>query len=316
MIMGYHETKENPMKRLIVILIAVTCIFGLVVFVPHSPFAVIVETPTRLSTPEYTSVAALTKATPTAAYTVTPAGLAESTPTPYAGTPAGIQVTYQGVSFEIPAGLASNADGATMPASAGPLDPAPEFIQFTIKGYPFTDPNGYYHPRVRVYPVMEYVAISSWAAESLKRLQNVLDNPSGPMTNDVLPNVPYMGSAAQLYAAQVKQIAFKDGKGVRMISSYAQFPAPISQGSSFYHYEGLTQDGKYYVVVEMPVVLPVYADSSNPGEFGITYERKDWSQMDPYYLAVTDLLNQASPEGFNPMLGQLDALVASLEVKP
>jgi hypothetical protein len=307
------------MKSLIVILIAIACIFGLVLFVPHSPFAVTVETPTRISTTEATSTAVLAKIAPTALSTarpVTPTRVAESTLTLDAGTPPGIHVSYQGVSFEIPAGLASNADGAAMPAGAGPLDPAPEFIQFTINGYPFNDPNGYYHPRVRVYPVKEYVAISSWAAESLKHLENVLDNPSGPMTNDVLPNVPYMGSAAQLYAAQVKQIAFKDGNGVRMISSYAQFPAPISQYSSFYHYEGLTQDGMYFVVVEMPVVLPVYADSSNPGEFGITYERKDWSQMGPYYLAVTDLLNQASPEGFNPMLGQLDALVASILVQP
>jgi hypothetical protein len=142
----------------------------------------------------------------------------------------------------------------------------------------------------------------------------MLEDPSAPVTNDSLPNVPYMGSAAQLYGAQVKQLAFKNGNGVRMISAYAQYPAPISQRSSFYHFEGLTQDGKYVVVVEMPVVLPVYADESNPGENGITYLQQDWSVMGPYYQSVTDLLDNASPDGFNPLLSLLDGLVQSITV--
>lgn len=230
-------------------------------------------------------------------------------------TPAGNRVAYQNISFDIPVSLSSRAFGATVAGSPGPVDPAPEYVQFTFNGYPFNQSGGNYAPQIRVYSAQEYAAVSSWATESLKRLTRILDDPSSPMTNDTLPNVPYMGAATQLYAAQVKQIAFQNGNGVRMISSYAQYPAAISQFSSFYHYEGLTQDRLYWVVVEMPVVLPVYADESNPGEFGITYERKDWSEMGPYYQAVTDLLNRSDEASFTPALSQLDALVQSITVQ-
>ena len=235
--------------------------------------------------------------------------------------PGDLQVGYDKLFFSIPAGLASGAEGVTGPAVTSEpgfysAADAPAFTQLTLLGYPFHFPDGVYQPEVRVYPAAEYAKVSLWAAESLKRLQSVLANPGTPLTNDTLPNVAFRGSAGQLYAAQVKMLPFMNGKGVRMISAYAQFPAAVSQYDSFYHYEGLTQDGKYYVIVEMPVVLPVYSDGSNPGENGITYpaDRVNPDEMVAYYKATTDLLNNANTDGFNPTLGQLDALVQSISV--
>ncbi len=275
------------MKRsLSLTLIAAALIVGLTLFLPHSFFKVNLETPT----PQVETVL----------------------PTPT--EPQDIPFAYQNISFTIPVGLADGAQAASLPAEPGPLSPAPEFVEIKLTGYPFPDPNGMYQPRIRIYPAAEYAKVSLWAAESLNRLQSALVDPVTPLTNDILPNVPYMGSAAQLYAAQVKELPFQSGNGLRMISSYAQYPAPIGRYSSFYHYEGLTQDGKYYVVAEMPVNLPVWADESNLGEFGITYNRQEWLYMQSYYQSVTELLNQADAEGFNPMLGQLDRLVQSITV--
>ncbi len=274
------------MKRsLLFTLLLAALVLGLASFLPHSLFQVELATPT-------------------------PDLPAEATPT----EPQDIPVTFQNISFVIPTGLASGAEAVSMPAGEGPLNPSPAFVEFKLNEYVFPDPNGIYQPRIRIYPAAEYAKVSGWASESLNRLQSTLVDRSTPWTNDILPNVPYMGSAAQLYAAQVKELQFKSGNGLRMISSYAQYPAPVSQYGSFYHYEGLTLDGKYYVVVEMPVTLPVYSDESNPGEFGITYLRQDWLYMQSYYQAMSELLNKASSEGFNPMLDQLDKLVQSIKV--
>ena len=279
------------MKRLLFLtLIAVILILGLTQLLPHSLFRIGLGTPTPLSTSAETTA-----------------------PTPT--EPQDIPIDYQNISFVIPVGLAGGAEAASMPAGEGPLDPSPAFVEFKLNGYPYADPNGTYQPRVRVYPAVDYSKVSGWAAESLNRLQSLLVDHITPLTNDTLPNVPYMGASAQLYAAQVKELPFKSGNGVRMISAYAQYPAPISQHSSFYHYEGLTQDGKYYVVVEMPVTLPVYSDESNPGEFGITYTRQDWLYIQAYYQAVTELLNKADSASFNPILDQIDRLVESITVE-
>ena len=279
------------MKRIIILtLIVVALILGLTQLLPHSLFRMELGTPTPVSTSAET-----TKPTPT--------------------EPQDFPISFQNISFIVPVGLASGAKAASMPAGEGPLDPSPAFVEFKLDGFLYADPTGTYQPRVRVYPADEYAKVSGWTAENLNRLQSLLVDKTTPLTNDILPNVPYMGASAQLYAAQVKELPFKSGNGVRMISAYAQYPAPIGQNSSFYHYEGLTQDGKYYLVVEMPVTLPVYSDESNPGEFGITYTRQDWLYMQVYYQAVTELLNKADSAGFNPILDQIDKMVESITVE-
>jgi hypothetical protein len=305
------------MKRLMIILIAAAFIVGLAWLAPHSLFNVTLETPTPLL--PATIDAAVSNSTPESL------SLSES-----------ISVAYENVSLSIPAGLGSGADGETVqvPNDIGPWGVSPDYIRFTLKGYPFPAPNAYYQPEVRIYPAAEYAQVNGWAAESLKRLQFVLANPSMSLASEMapngalanppterpensLPNVPFMGSAAQVYAAQAKRLSFVSGNGVRMISAYAQYAAPITQRDSFYHYEGLTQDGKYFVVVTMPVVLPVYSDDTNPGENGITYPSNDMGNtaaLDAYYKGMIGLLDVSSPEGFNPMLTQLDALVQSITV--
>jgi len=275
------------MKRsLSLTLLAAALIVGLAWFLPHSFFKLELETPTP------------------------PVETVLPTPT----EPQDLPVAYQDISFVIPVGVATGAEATSLPADDGPVAASPAFVEFKLNGYAFPDPNQLSQPRIRIYPAAEYASRNIWAAESLNRLQSALVDHVTPLTNDVLPNLAYHFGAAQLYAAQVKELSFQSGDGLRMISSYAQYPAPIGRYGSFYHYAGLTRDGKYYVVVEMPIELPVWADESNPGEFGITYQRQEWLYMQNYYQSVTKLLDQAAPEGFNPMLGQLDRLVQSIAV--
>ncbi len=40
------------------------------------------------------------------------------------------------------------------------------------------------------------------------------------------------------------------------------------------------------------------------------------TDMKAYYAAVTGLLNATSPDAFTPTLGQLDALIQSMQVAP
>jgi hypothetical protein len=212
--LGITKKEIFPMKKkLVITLVVIVLLLGLGLFVPHSPFSLAVET-----TPQ------------AAALTVEPTN--DSLPS---------QISFGGISFELPSGMGI-AQGVNMPPVEGPLQPSPAFIEFALQGFPFPDPNGLYQPRVRVYPAAEYAAISPWAAESIRRLAYLLDNPSVVLENDNLPNVAYKGSAEQLYATQAKRLSFVDVQGVRMISAYAQYPMAIGRHSSFYHFEGLTTD--------------------------------------------------------------------------
>jgi hypothetical protein len=287
------------MKRTFLTLIATALLLGLAWLVPHSLFSITLETATQ--TPA--SLEDPTVVAPTAQILPTPDGKQES---------------YENISFVIPTGLGSGASGEIVPANPEPLAYSTKFVRIVLNDFPVVapSPNDYYKAEVRVYPVAEYIALNNWAYTVVNRLQTMLANPSAPLLNATLPYPPYRGTAAQLYAAQARLVSFKNGNGVRMLSSYAQYPAPIGKLESIYHYEGLTQDGKYFLVVDVPVVLPAYSDITNPGENGVTYplNYQGWEDVQPYYQSMTDLLNTFSPDTFNPNLDKLDALVQSINV--
>lgn len=231
----------------------------------------------------------------------------------------GVSVSFQNVSFVIPEGLASGATSELIPAVdetvGGPWGVAPEYISFTLTDYSGRQ-GEFYKAVVNIYPAAEYTAVNSWAASSLTRLQTLLASPATPLTNDNLSTVPFNGAAAQQYAAQAKFIPFNGGNGLSMLSQYAQFPGPILKDNSFYHYEGLTSDGKYFVAVLFPITLPLQSTAENPSADGIIHpsDISDTAALTAYYQSITDKLNAASPDSFQPSLTLLDSLIQSITV--
>ncbi|HET6845756.1 MAG TPA: hypothetical protein VFH29_02920, partial [Anaerolineales bacterium] len=107
------------------------------------------------------------------------------------------------------------------------------------------------------------------------------------------------------------------------LTEYAQYAAPISNNDLFYHFQGLTADGKKYVVAILPVTAPMLqadsARSSVPPTGGIAFP--DMGSPDPaiyesYYTAVSSLLNTTPADEFTPSLTDLDALIGSLSLAP
>ena len=246
--------------------------------------------------------------------------LTAAAPSPTETIP-GQSVSFQNVSFIVPTGLASGATSELIPAAdgitAGPWGTAPQHIVFKLTGYPAV--NSSFEAVVQVYPAQEYAAVNPWAETSLGKLKAVLASPSQPLTNDNLSTVPFNGAAAQQYAAQAKLLNFNGGSGVRMISQYAQFPGPITRDGSFYHYEGLTADGKYMVAILFPLTLPLTATPDNPSADGIQYPDLNTATGDDlvkYYQAITDRLDAAAPDSFQPSLTLLDQLVQTITVTP
>jgi hypothetical protein len=158
------------------------------------------------------------------------------------------------------------------------------------------------------------------AAQSLERLKAVLaGNSSAPLTTDVLPFVPFF-NAAQAFAADTKVIPFQNGKGVRELTEYAQYPAPVNNNELIYQYEGLTGDGKYYVIAILPVTAPGLPADAKPDAAvpagGVPLP--DLNSANPdfpgYYGQVQHNLESLQPGAFTPSLDQLDALIDSMSI--
>ncbi len=260
---------------------------------------------------------------------------ASSTPTSQAPTqtsdPNAKIFKFNNISIMMPSLLASTAKFNVVPAiTANKNQPwliAPQYVLIKPGGY--TAPKGsYLTPEIFIYPAQDYASINSGANVSLKRLQTILANPSAPLTNDVVPWLPYT-PGEQSIAAQPKIIAFKSGNGLRMLTQYDIFLDPIVTAPGdpiinrllFYHFEGLTTDGKTYIVAVLPLEIAFLANDPDPNApvppGGVPYPGlgTDTTHYD-YFKAVTDQLNAASADSFHPSLNEIDALMASLEISP
>jgi hypothetical protein len=238
--------------------------------------------------------------------------------------PPGIPASFGNTSFVIPVGLATGAASETVPAvndqGGAPWEVAPAYTRITLQAYPLQ--GRFWQAQIMVYPADAYSSASQGAANSILRVRAVISLPTPPLTNDVLPRLPF-ANADQIIGAQPVLLAFKNGSGVRVLAEYAQYSAPINNHDLFYHFQGLTSDLKYYIVATLPVNAGFLAAQSDPAASippdGVPFPGTgvtDPAVYASYYQTMTSRLSATTPESFQPSLAALDALIQSLQVSP
>jgi hypothetical protein len=243
-----------------------------------------------------------------------------SNPTPTIAIQNGIVIAYKNVSFILPTGLATNALTGTIPAAIDE-DPgwglAPEHIKIELDGYSLGDT--FHEPQFFIFPAQEYAALNEGAGASIARLQALL-NGSAALSAENLPHVASF-NAGQLFAAQIQLVSFTNGSGVRFLTEYGQYYATANNRDLFYQFQGLTSDGKYYILAILPISHPSLAFDEKPETTipagGIPFPGWDNQDAIPvYYTNVVNLLNTAAPDSFRPDLGTLDAMIQSITITP
>ena len=227
-------------------------------------------------------------------------------------------VTLNNVSFTLPLGVAQDAQSEMVSAvtdvnNSPWWEIAPEHLKFTLTGYQVQDKA--IEPQISVYPADEYAKLNANAADQLQKLQSILAG--APLTKDTAPS--WVMNAGQIMAAKMQVVPFQNGRGVRYLTQYDQYPAPVNNHELFYHFQGLTDDGKYYVVAVLPVTSSILADNEKPEAVvpsGGVPLPTGGSPDQAYYEAVTKALNGMYEDSFNPSLFQLDALIQSITVTP
>jgi hypothetical protein len=235
----------------------------------------------------------------------------QSTNTPFPGNP----ISFEYLHFVLPLTVASGGRGHKVPGAEGtefpPWDISPEHIQLDLDAYILQ--NTWLEPQIFVYPAEEYARLAPPIAENITHLQDVLDNPGKPLTDDVLPT--YHINAAQLFRSNIKIVAFQNGLGIRMLTQIAQDAVAINNHDLFYFFSGLTQDGKYYVVAILPINAPGLPENYESGEFPDPNDPTNAENaLQEYYSDVTLLLNTTLADSFTPNINLLDALINSIKI--
>jgi len=240
---------------------------------------------------------------------------APATPTQVNGT----FIAINNISFVIPTILGNGAQVETIPAVPASDDMpwweiGPTYNKYHIQGYALG--KEFHNPIIYVYPVNEYIQVNEDVVKLVDSLKTIINSPGQPLPKH-LPFLPAF-NAAQIFYSNEQPLEFKSGKGIRFLTQYGQAPYPVNNNALFYTFQGLTNDGAYYVAAILPVNAAFLSADGNPDTplpaDGIPFDWNNFENIDQHFALAKQKLEATDPNAFNPTLPNLDSLIQSITV--
>lgn len=261
-------------------------------------------------------------------------------PRPASSRTHGVKKTaaHDGVSFTYDSWLASEVKAVTVPASipapdevAFPLEAAyPEHVAFGLVGtYPH-EPPSFIKPEIHVYPTADFRktfapfrGLNAEVERNLKRLRLLLRTRPRDFAG-VPPFLPPLTPDTLALRAHTHYVKFRGGSGLACVIQTQQDEMPVNNQNLAYEFQGLTDDGRFYVTAVFPVAAPFLANDRDRARFdGFDYapcyncpaERAFKKKYRAYTARLARRLERLPPSGFAPRLDLYDELLSSLEIR-
>ena len=220
----------------------------------------------------------------------------------------GLPVSYNNVTFTIPLELNVSASPSTntdvefpyINPSGGPMA---EHLVFQITNYPVQGDG--WDTKIMVFKSSDYAAYG--------QQDTVTALLGGQEANQPLPK-----ALTHDFYAQPKLISFKNGHGLRYLTQYFIGMGPINNRDLFYYYEGITNDGAYFVQAIFHVKAPFLVADTDPNSptpsDGVPFLRDPSQNIPKYVDDITQKLDAAAPENYTVPLTLLDKWIESIQV--
>ncbi len=219
-------------------------------------------------------------------------------------------VCFNVLCFSYPEGEDYGAHPSVLPAELEmEWFAVPEHDDFTFYDYPLNDT--FHKAHFAIYSVAEFLEVNQDAEESLANLDTFLalkaEHP------ETVPLVLPIFNAAQMITVQVEYLTFEGGSGVRFVSQYGQAAWPVNNQDIFYAFQGLTDDGSYFISAILPVTHPsLPADGES--YIGDGYEAFI-NTYETYLIDIESQLDLENPASFFPKLTALDEMLETMQVE-
>ncbi|MBL8093719.1 MAG: Gmad2 immunoglobulin-like domain-containing protein, partial [Anaerolineales bacterium] len=231
----------------------------------------------------------------------------------------GLQVTYPLDYGGDALGYAVAGQPATPWTPTGDDSPAEFGLHLPVFGQAVGVPNDTpFGARIRVYPVRSFAYYGY--DEELALLQALLAEPNPDLSvysaapgADVSPRLPYLptANASQVFRAQPALIGFggerggsEGGRGVRYLTHYAQGFVPLTRREVWYTFQGLTEDGSYYLSVTFPIRIEDLEETAP-----LTFDPPDFlAYLQERFQVVQNAGN------IQPSLSLLDSIVNAIAI--
>jgi hypothetical protein len=128
-----------------------------------------------------------------------------------------------------------------------------------------------------------------------------------------LPFLPRL-NYHQTFCSQPQILAFPGGKGVRYLTFYSQGPSPVLDPHVFYTFQGVTDDGQFYVSAAFPVETGIFPIEASPC---LKCGEPDYNPFPEWQALITSQLTQLNAQEadkFEPSLKTLDELIQSIQI--
>ena len=223
----------------------------------------------------------------------------------------GITYTFaNGLGTAAPLGVSAIVVPQEEPVEEGPYWIGhPDYLEFKFDSYSLE--NDQRNAYLRIFPVQAFAEMNEYVADQVSALQRLLASTEGIPTAEPLPFLPVF-NAGQVFRAQVERLDFENGSGIRFLTRFAQDVYPVSNQDLLYTFQGITDDGQYYV----SAILPITADML-PNEIEPDFDFEAFvTNYEQYMTDLVDTLNSAASDAYMPELNTLDAMIESLQIEP
>lgn len=231
---------------------------------------------------------------------------------------AGGRVSYQGISFTLPAELGGRVAAWECPTAD--IDPndfmrsQPAYVAFRF----FTErEQTAWQPELHFYRVEGDMRAYRYPLNALDELRSILDQ---------RPE-----QAESWFKAPLKVhtgvVPFAAGQGIRGVVIYAQDYFFFINNDLLYDFHGLTDDGRYYVRMHFPIAAPFLMDlkngdprtNSNLQAIPVPAWTDDFEAIQTaigeYNSEALRRLNVLEDDGFTPNLRLMDGLIESIRIE-
>jgi hypothetical protein len=223
-------------------------------------------------------------------------------------TPDGTPVNTPEISFLIPNGIANDATSVTNTEVEYPfVNPSngamPQHVKLTLNLYALNGTQ--FEPHILIFRAAEYAQYSENNASVINEMKSLQYVDGQPLSKNLGSN----------FITQIHAVNFKNGYGVRYLTQVFMNFGTVNNKELHYYYQGITDDGLYYIEAILPINAPFLAVDGDPNgplpAEGIPFSQDDFSG---YLDAVAQKLNSTDTFSFTPYLEHLDAMIESIQV--
>lgn len=179
---------------------------------------------------------------------------------------------------------------------------------------------------IAVYPINDFPRMYTVNKSSVEEMQKEIENFKRVLKDKNFrrdKEIPYLRfiDASQDFQVKVKHFQFSGGKGILFLTFWStQYEFP-SNRQLRYIFEGLTDDGKYYVLAEMPTKVDFLSDESaeefegHKIPWGKLNDKDEMKKIVAVKQKIADRLEKLPQNEFQPNLNELEKIISTLKIE-